>query len=155
MFGFSGLLILGMVFSSCTEQHDPTKNREIADKESKIANRTLRTLTDDGKLPKVEEASTEASQTVSAGAKKFAQFCAGCHGTDGSANTPTGQALNPHPRNFTDAKWQESVDDARIAKVIKEGGASVGLSPTMSPWGSMLSDAEVNDIVKMIRGFKK
>ena len=63
--------------------------------------------------------------------------------------------MNPKPRDFTDGKWQDSVDDARIAKAIKEGGAAVGVSPTMAPWGAMLSDSEVNDMVKMIRGFRK
>ena len=35
--------------------------------------------------------------------------------------------------NRTDPAWQGSVDDARIAKVIAEGGGAVGLSPTMAP----------------------
>ena len=47
-------------------------------------------------------------------------------------NSPTALAMQPRPRNLTDATWQGSVDDAHIAKVIREGGASVGLSATMT-----------------------
>jgi mono/diheme cytochrome c family protein len=47
------------------------------------------------------------------------------------------------------------VDDAHITKVIKEGGAAVGLSPTMAPWGGALNDAEIAEVVKYVRSFKK
>ena len=45
--------------------------------------------------------------------------------------------MNPKPRAFTDAVRQDLVDDAHIAKVIKEGGAAVGLSVTMAPWARL------------------
>ena len=53
--------------------------------------------------------------------KNYYMLCSSCHGADGKANTPTAAAFNPKPRNLTDASWQGSVDDAHIAKVIKEG----------------------------------
>ncbi len=87
--------------------------------------------------------------------KNFGLYCSSCHGSDGTAQTPVASSLNPKPRNFTDVKWQNSVDDARIGKVIKEGGASVGLSPTMAAWGAALSDEDIDGIVKLIRSFKK
>ncbi len=87
------------------------------------------------------------------GKKTFETYCAACHGVDGKADGPAGAALNPKPRNFTDKAWQAKVDDARIAKVIKEGGASVGLSANMAPWGGALKDEEIKDLVKYVRHF--
>lgn len=85
--------------------------------------------------------------------KTYATYCSSCHGPDGKAATPTAQALNPKPRNFDDKAWQASVDDAHIAKVIKEGGPSVGLSATMAPWGGALNDEQIQDLVKLVRVF--
>lgn len=87
--------------------------------------------------------------------KDYNTFCSSCHGADGKADSVTAKALNPKPRNFTDAAWQGSVDDAHIAKVIKEGGASVGLSPTMAPWGASLKDEQIQALVKVVRSFKQ
>jgi mono/diheme cytochrome c family protein len=90
---------------------------------------------------------------IKKGEEKFKQLCASCHGDKGKGDGPAGKALNPPPRNFTDPKWQKSVDDARIRKVIKEGGASVGLSPLMAPFGSVLSEADLDNLVAFIRSF--
>ena len=99
---------------------------------------------------------TQAPTDPLAAAKKtFSTYCASCHGSDGKGDTPTAQALNPKPRNLTDASWQKSVDDARIAKVIKEGGASVGLSATMAPWGGALQDEQIQELVKLIRSLSE
>ena len=41
--------------------------------------------------------------------------------------------------------------DEFLFKVIKEGGASVGKSPLMAPWGGSLSDAQIVDVVAYVR----
>ena len=89
------------------------------------------------------------------GQKTFETFCVACHGANGKADGPAALALKPNPRNFTDKAWQAKVDDAHIAKVIKEGGASVGLSPTMAPWGGAIKDDEIANVVKYVRHFGK
>ena len=149
-------LALGMVLSackSCTEQHDPQAARQQLRQEENFANPSIEKLNPDGTIPAPKV--TRAAASGGIGQEKFEQFCAPCHGVDGAASGPGALALNPHPRNFTDAKWQGSVDDARITKVITEGGASVGLSATMAPWGKTLSDTEIAAVVKWVRKFKK
>lgn len=89
------------------------------------------------------------------GKKSFETFCVACHGADGKADSAAATAMNPRPRNFTDNDWQAKVDDAHIHKVIKEGGPSVGLSPTMAPWGGAMNDAEIDNVVKYVRSFAK
>jgi mono/diheme cytochrome c family protein len=92
---------------------------------------------------------------MAAGKKAYTTYCSSCHGADGAANSPTAMALNPKPRALTDKKWQASVDDAHITKVIKEGGAAVGLSATMAPWGGVLSDEDIKNVVAYVRSFAK
>ncbi len=38
-----------------------------------------------------------------------------------------------------------------LFKVVKEGGASVGKSPLMAPWGGTLTDAQIHDVVAFVR----
>jgi len=87
---------------------------------------------------------------VEAGKAKFQQHCAVCHGPTGEADGPTAAALNPKPRKLSDAEWQAAVDDAYLAKVIKEGGPAVGLSPMMVAQRG-LSDEELANIIAYIR----
>ncbi len=85
----------------------------------------------------------------------YAQLCASCHGAAGAGDGAAAAAMNPKPRSFVDKAWQAEVDDARIAKVIAQGGPSVGLSPMMAPWGSMVNAKEVDGLVQLIRGYTK
>lgn len=151
-------LAVGMVLSackSCTEQHDPRPAQERFKQEETNANQAIETLNPDGSVPAPKVVASSGGASGGVGQEKYNQFCTACHGTDGAANGPGALAMNPKPRNLTDAKWQASVDDAHITKVIKEGGAAVGLSPTMAPWGGALNDAEIAEVVKYVRSFKK
>lgn len=135
--------------SSCVEQHDPSKDHALFKQEMKIANQKTATLTEEGKIPESVDATAGGAES------KYQTFCASCHGAKGDASGAAAAAMNPKPRDFTDKEWQASVDDAKIAKVIKEGGASVGLSATMAPWGAVLSDSDIDVMVKEIREFGK
>ena len=151
---FITLLAVMTSCSQCTEQHDPSADIKKFSIERENANKKKILLTAEGKIPAKEEPAS-AVAAATGGEAKYQQFCTPCHGADGAAQGPTAQAMSPKPRDFTEASWQDSVDDERIAKVIKEGGTAVGLSPTMAPWGAMLSSSEVDDMVKLIRSFRK
>jgi mono/diheme cytochrome c family protein len=102
-------------------------------------------------------AQAPAAPTKSAKAEAdaiFEQRCNVCHGEKGDGAGPAGVALTPKPRSWVDAKWQASVDDARIAKVVVEGGPSVGLSPLMAPNPDLKGkDAVLAEVVKRVRAF--
>jgi mono/diheme cytochrome c family protein len=89
-------------------------------------------------------------------AEIFTSRCSTCHGTDGTGNGPAAAALNPKPRNYTDAQWQSTVSDDDLRKVIVKGGAAVGKSALMPPNPDLESKPEVvNGLVAKIRSFKK
>jgi mono/diheme cytochrome c family protein len=74
--------------------------------------------------------------------------CAGCHGTSGNGDGPSGQMLTPSPRPFRSALHGQS--DEWITEIIKGGGGAVGLSPAM-PAQPGLSEAQINSLVQYVR----
>ena len=90
-------------------------------------------------------------------AQSYKLTCGTCHGDAGDGNGPAGAALNPKPRDFTDAAWwdDEKTTDEYVAKVIKEGGPAVGLSPLMAPWGGQYDDEQIAAMVEHLKTFKK
>lgn len=90
-----------------------------------------------------------------AGETKFKQLCSACHGPAGAGDGPAAAGLRPTPRDLSDAAWQASVDDAHIRLVIEKGGAAVGLSPMMTPWGHALKGEDLDNVVAYIRSLGK
>ena len=84
----------------------------------------------------------------------FEERCTPCHGKLGRGDGPSAAALNPKPRNYSDASWQQTATDAGIQKAILEGGAAVGKSPVMPGNPDLVAQPEVvAELVKIIRGF--
>lgn len=91
-------------------------------------------------------ASTGASEPAEVlGPKVFATRCALCHGPDGHGNGPGSAALNPKPRNFHDKAYMSTRTDAQLLEVIHNGKGA------MPKWGPILSEAEINAVLKHIR----
>jgi len=83
----------------------------------------------------------------------FDTQCAKCHGESGRGDGPAGAALPTKPRNFSDCTRMAKESDQRLFNTIKGGGASVGLSREMPPWGEAFEDQEIKSLVSYIRLF--
>lgn len=106
--------------------------------------------------PKAQETTAAPAPTAAAETPQdvFKTRCVMCHGESGKGDGAASAALNPKPRDYTDAEWQKSVTDDQIKKTITGGGASVGKSPIMPAQPDLASKPEVLDgLVKIIRGF--
>ena len=78
----------------------------------------------------------------------FREYCAKCHGEDGTANTPKGRQLMA--RDLTDAEFQSSKTDADLIKQVTKGGED------MPPFGKKLTVEQIESLVKNdVRGFAK
>jgi len=86
-----------------------------------------------------------------AGAAKFRQLCSACHGNNGHGDGPAAAGLNPKPANLSSPDWQASVDDEYLRTVIRDGGAAVGKSPMMTPWGHALKGEDMDNVIAFIR----
>ena len=85
----------------------------------------------------------------------FRELCSVCHGADGKGDGPSAQGLEPKPADFTDCKVMGKDSDDVLSKIIKGGGQSVGRSTVMPAWGDSLSDQQIRELVKFIRGLCK
>jgi mono/diheme cytochrome c family protein len=81
----------------------------------------------------------------------YQTYCASCHGTRGAGDGPVGQALDPKPARHDDGTYMNALSNEYLFKVIDEGGAAVGKSPLMAPWGGSLTDAQIWDVVAFVR----
>ena len=86
----------------------------------------------------------------------YADRCVLCHGATGKGDGPSAAALDPKPRDYSDAAWRRSVGDAEIEKIILEGGPAVGKSILM-PGNPDLADKPgvVTGLREIVRSFAK
>jgi len=78
-------------------------------------------------------------------------YCVQCHGTAGVGKGINAPTLTVAPRNHTSPKEMGELTDDSVFKAIKEGGVAVGKSTSMPPWGAVLSDPEIKEIVQHLR----
>ena len=89
------------------------------------------------------------------GKEVFQRYCAGCHGDAGAGDGFNSFNLDPHPRDLGDPAFQKSKSDADLADAIRRGGAGVGLTALMPPWGHTLSPQQIDDVVLYVRSLKR
>jgi cytochrome c553 len=85
----------------------------------------------------------------------YTAYCARCHGGNGHGDGPSAVTLKTKPQDYTDCAAMQKISDDTMFKVIKGGGASVGLSNDMPDWSVDLSDGEIHDLVIFLRTFCK
>lgn len=86
----------------------------------------------------------------------FSTRCAVCHGPEGRGDGPGAAGLDPHPRNYHDVAWQDSVTDKEIETAILYGGAAVGRSPAMVANPDLTNKPDVVTALReIVRGFGK
>lgn len=85
----------------------------------------------------------------------FQELCSVCHGVGGKGDGPSAQGLEPKPADFTNCQVMAKDSDEVLLKIIKGGGQSVGRSTVMPAWGDSLSEQQIRELVKFIRGLCK
>ncbi|MBS2032445.1 MAG: c-type cytochrome [Deltaproteobacteria bacterium] len=138
------IALSGLVFCvACSDKSETLggPGARVAEKPSAVA------------APAEKPADTSASDEAKA---IYAARCVGCHGEGGNGNGKAAAALNPRPRDFSQAAWQAQIQDAAIEKIILGGGVSVGKSPMMPPSPDLADKpATVAALRALVRSFKK
>jgi mono/diheme cytochrome c family protein len=88
---------------------------------------------------------------VRLGKVTFTHYCQTCHGESGAGDGFNAFNLDPHPRDLSDSEFQKKKSDAELADAIQRGGAGVGLSALMPPWGHTLSPRQIDELVLYLR----
>ena len=81
----------------------------------------------------------------------FDKNCSACHGLGGKGDGPAGKMLKPAPADL--GTVTKGMPDADVAKIIKEGGKSVGKSPAMPGFKGKLTDDQIQGLVQYVKGF--
>ncbi len=87
---------------------------------------------------------------AAAGASLYQTYCSSCHG-DGITLGPLGKALQPPPPMHGDSAFMSTLSDEQLYKAVKEGGAAVGKSPLMAPFGELIPDQGIKDLIAHMR----
>ncbi len=85
------------------------------------------------------------------GKETCAKLCASRHGTTGKGDGPAAAALNPKARDLTDKASLATVGHKYLFDIIAKGGAAVGKSPLMSPYGVSLKENDIWNVVAYVR----
>jgi mono/diheme cytochrome c family protein len=85
----------------------------------------------------------------------YAKHCVACHGPAGKGDGPAAAALNPKPKDFTDKAYMAGLKDQYLVDLVQKGGAAVGKSPLMAPFGSKLKDGDIRDVIAYLRSLAK
>jgi len=85
------------------------------------------------------------------GAHWFSFYCIHCHGWTGKGDGPTAAKLDPRPRNLTNGSYTNYISNLDLFTVIKGGGIARNLSSSMPPWGNVLQDQDIWNVVAFIR----
>jgi cytochrome c oxidase cbb3-type subunit 3 len=97
------------------------------------------------------EGDSGAAPGTATGAELYRTYCVQCHGLTGKGSGINVRDMSVQPRDHTDAAGMGGLSDARLFKAIKEGGPAVTKSVLMPPWGGVLSDAEIESLVRHLR----
>ena len=98
-----------------------------------------------------QKSTTLLSRVQLGGYAPYQYYCAACHGKRGSGDGPNAKNLSIPPRRHNDASYMTNLSDAHLSRIIAEGGALQGFSPLMPPWGEVLSDEEISNLIAFIR----
>lgn len=73
----------------------------------------------------------------------FKTYCILCHGIKADGTGRAAGNYNPRPANLTISIATDAYKEA----IIRKGGAAMGRSQFMPPWGLELSDEQIKDVV--------
>ena len=84
--------------------------------------------------------------------EQYELLCSRCHGLNGNPLTLNSEIQNVAARDFTNKTWQSETSDAQIKQAIRDG-IQTDAGIVMPAWGELLSEAEIDALVKWVRQF--
>ena len=96
------------------------------------------------------QAGTKPTERV--GRAIFKSYCSLCHGENGEGDGKMAKIIkNPPPFNLTLSR----APDEYLMQIITKGGAAMGRSARMPPWGEQFSETERKSIILFIKTLRR
>ena len=92
-----------------------------------------------------------AEAAVVRGGIVYRTYCVLCHGSSGKGDGRAAKMYTPRPADLTVSPFPDTYKEM----IIRGGGASVGRSSFMPPWGDELTDEQIRDLVSFLREMRK
>lgn len=86
-------------------------------------------------------------QSIKRGRQLYRNYCAVCHGIDGTGDTQMREFLKTPPANLVDMQWTYGEYDGDLFEVIKHGK----VERDMEAFGDRLSDEHIWHVINYIR----
>lgn len=96
----------------------------------------------------------QLSYELRQGKQVFEHYCQTCHGKTGAGDGFNAFNITPRPRHLSDPVFLKAKSNSDLAAAINFGGAGIGLSPMMPPWGKTIGPDQVEQVVGYIRTLK-
>ena len=79
----------------------------------------------------------------------YEQHCSSCHGATGRADTPVAATLRPHPANFREALFGETLSPYDVTTAVRFGIDGTAMAPVFA-----LGEAERWDVAFYVLGLR-
>ena len=89
--------------------------------------------------------------TNNQGAVIYRVVCSQCHGVNGDGRGINARYLSVEPRNHRSKEEMGKLSDDHLKRVIRYGGTAVDKSALMPAWGSLFTDAEIDELIAYLR----
>ena len=93
---------------------------------------------------------SHAAGDAAKGKETYNNICASCHGPTGKGDGVAAAALDPKPRDLSNAEYVSGLSNEHLTKVISKGGASVGMSALMPAWEGVLQPEDITNVIEYI-----
>jgi mono/diheme cytochrome c family protein len=100
-------------------------------------------------------ASVLAQGDPAKGKDLYTKHCGGCHGPGGKGDGVAAAALPTKPSDLTNKAYMAGLKDQYLFDLIQKGGAAVGKSPLIPPFGSKMKEGEIRDLIAYIKTLAK
>lgn len=88
-----------------------------------------------------------AANSDELGQSVYDKYCTPCHGENGDANTAASRALNPMPRNFTQADFVNDLTRKSVIETVTKGRPGTA----MVGWQKRLSGEQIEAVADYVR----
>jgi len=93
----------------------------------------------------------ESARSVHRGGLVFLHYCVNCHGITADGNGRAAKLYNPRPANLV----KTDKNDAYKELIIRRGGAAIGRSNFMPPWGEELTNEQIKDVLSFLHSIQE
>lgn len=93
----------------------------------------------------------QRAEKIHRGEGLYRYYCLLCHGEEGRGDGYNASTLEVPPRDLADQSFMRKVSEEQLYSVVARGSSAIGKSPLCPPWGRVLKEEEIRDLIVYVR----